>query len=379
MLLWFGVISWLYIYLRAIRKLKLSLPWQIILCIISAAAAFKFQILRRLGGGLFFAPELPGWILYLTAIIYGTYFLFFLILLPSDLIFSLIHLISDKISGRKTIRLKAERILICGVFVSALILALVGFVNIFQAPQITRYQIFLDQYHGRELKIALLSDLHIDPATAPGVIDRIVSTTNALAPDIIAIVGDFADGKLEKRKAEVKKLAGLHAPFGVFGVSGNHEFYFDYREMMDFLQQNGIAMLENRHVVINNELILAGISDDTGKRCGIGSDIRKALAGADAELPVILLAHRPKSFEENRNFCQLQLSGHTHGGMILGMNVAVALLNGFYVSGLYQDNGSTLIVSNGTRLWSGFPFRIGVPAEILLITISGKEENIRHK
>ena len=60
----------------------------------------------------------------------------------------------------------------------------------------------------------------------------------------------------------------------------------------------------------------------------------------------------------------LQLSGHTHGGMIKGLDKLIAKANGGFVSGLYQIGALQLYVSNGTGLWNGFPIRLGVPAEI---------------
>ena len=374
MLLLIAAASWLYIYFRAIRNLKLAPVWHILLSILAAIFSLKFQLLKLFGGGMFTAQELPLWVLYLTAIAYGVYFLFFMLIIPADLIFSLTHFIADKKSGKKSSWLKARRIFTAALLLSSLVLALIGFFNFLNAPQITPYHITLDNYRGRELQIALLSDLHVDPATPAGVIDEIVAQTNALSPDLIVIVGDFADGKLENRRSELEKLGKLHATFGVFGVSGNHEFYLDYFGFLEFMQSIGITMLENQHVVIDGNLVLAGVSDDagSGKKYRIKPDIDQALAGTDPALPVILLAHRPKTFDENQNHCQLQLSGHTHGGMILGMNMMVALLNGYYVSGLYDCGNSKLIVSNGTRLWGGFPFRLGMPSEIALITISGK-------
>ena len=68
----------------------------------------------------------------------------------------------------------------------------------------------------------------------------------------------------------------------------------------------------------------------------------------------------------------LQLSGHTHGGMIVGLDRFLALLNHGFVSGEYDVGGMKLYVSRGTNLWKGFPVRIGVPSEITLITLSRK-------
>ncbi|EPM82368.1 metallophosphoesterase, partial [Pseudomonas syringae pv. actinidiae ICMP 18804] len=65
----------------------------------------------------------------------------------------------------------------------------------------------------------------------------------------------------------------------------------------------------------------------------------------------------------------LQLSGHTHGGMIKGLDLVVRSANQGFVSGSYDIGNMRLYVSNGTGLWNGFPVRLGVPAEITEITL----------
>jgi predicted MPP superfamily phosphohydrolase len=64
----------------------------------------------------------------------------------------------------------------------------------------------------------------------------------------------------------------------------------------------------------------------------------------------------------------LQLSGHTHGGM-MGFDRFVANRKGRFVSGRYDVDGMTLYVSNGTALWPGFALRLGRPSELTRITL----------
>ncbi|HAK91344.1 MAG TPA: metallophosphoesterase, partial [Massilia timonae] len=75
--------------------------------------------------------------------------------------------------------------------------------------------------------------------------------------------------------------------------------------------------------------------------------------------------HQPIGVAANaESGIDVQLSGHTHGGMIRGVDQVVKRANGGYVSGSYRVKGMQLYVSNGTGLWNGFPIRLGVPAEI---------------
>ncbi|MEG0969529.1 MAG: hypothetical protein RSE47_00305, partial [Acidaminococcaceae bacterium] len=61
-------------------------------------------------------------------------------------------------------------------------------------------------------------------------------------------------------------------------------------------------------------------------------------------------------------------------GMVVGFAQLVALFNEGYVSGLYQLGNLQLYVSNGTGLWSGFPLRLGVPAEISQILLHSPQQ-----
>ena len=65
----------------------------------------------------------------------------------------------------------------------------------------------------------------------------------------------------------------------------------------------------------------------------------------------------------------LQLSGHTHGGMIIGLDRIVARANGGFVSGRYRVDAMTLYVGNGTGIWPGFALRLGRPAELTRFTL----------
>ena len=64
-----------------------------------------------------------------------------------------------------------------------------------------------------------------------------------------------------------------------------------------------------------------------------------------------------------------QLSGHTHGGAVRGLDRFVARANEGHVRGVYREHGLTLYVNSGTGQWAGFPTRLGVPPEITLLTL----------
>ena len=108
------------------------------------------------------------------------------------------------------------------------------------------------------------------------------------------------------------------------------------------------------------------MADTVALRYGLdGPDIARATQGIDGGVVKILLSHRPVDTQPHADAgVALQLSGHTHGGMILVFDQVVRNANDGFVSGLYAIVGMQLYLSNGTGLWNGFPIRLGVASEI---------------
>jgi hypothetical protein len=227
-------------------------------------------------------------------------------------------------------------------------------------------------------KAVYLSDIHINKTSSRNYLWTVVCRTNALRPDVVLLGGDLGDLKPEEIKPNMHQLGDLHAKYGVYSAPGNHEYIRGFDDWIAFLDSVGIESLLNRHVVIEHDgaqLVIAGLTDEIAERKWQKEyempDIGKALAGAPENAPVILLAHRPiHARDYAAHGVSLQLSGHTHGGMIAGLPVLlVKAANKGFVSGLYQVDGMKLYVSGGAGLWNGFLFRLGVPSEITEIVL----------
>jgi predicted MPP superfamily phosphohydrolase len=88
----------------------------------------------------------------------------------------------------------------------------------------------------------------------------------------------------------------------------------------------------------------------------------------------ILLQHRPYINHGNaKEKFDLQLSGHTHGGIAPLLSSLVKWNNNNMVRGVYNHpNGGKIYVSPGTGQWAGFPIRFFNDSEITLITLRKK-------
>jgi hypothetical protein len=227
------------------------------------------------------------------------------------------------------------------------------------------------------LTIAQITDLHVWRTIGEEEVRRVVAATNALRPDVVAVTGDLVDGSVRMLERSVAPLAGLRARFGVFFVTGNHEYYSGVLPWVEHLRRMGIRVLRNERVTVGDAggfIDLAGIDDwrSGGMAPGHGPDLAAAVAGRDPDRSLVLLAHQPRGVEEAAHAgVELQISGHTHGGQIFPFTLATALVYP-YLHGLYRvrgGNGSQIFVSRGTGYW-GPPMRLGSPPEIARIVLT---------
>jgi uncharacterized protein len=223
------------------------------------------------------------------------------------------------------------------------------------------------ELHG--FSIAQVTDVHVGTTIRRSYVERIVDAVNALEPDMIALTGDFVDGPVRELAAHTAPLQRLCARYGVFFVTGNHEYYSGAGAWTAEFRRLGLHVLLNEHAVITHNgaaLVVAGVTDfsahhfDPAQR----SDPDAALAGAPGNAVLkILLAHQPRSAPAAAKAgFDLQLSGHTHGGQFWPWNLFVRFQQPF-TAGLHRLNALWVYVSRGTGYW-GIPNRFGAPSEI---------------
>jgi len=228
-------------------------------------------------------------------------------------------------------------------------------------------------------RIVQISDIHAGLTIKRDFVQRVVDQGKELAPDLIAFTGDMIDGEVEHLRSHVAPLAELSAPYGCFFVTGNHEYYNnDPEAWVEETRRLGFDVLLNEHRLIpcgDGRILLAGVTDYSVGEIfpDHASDPEGALAGAPSSHVRILLAHQPRSiFAAARLGCHLQLSGHTHGGQFVPWKYLVSLQQPF-IAGLDKFEDTWIYVSRGAGYW-GPPLRVGVPAEITLLTLK-KAEN----
>lgn len=252
---------------------------------------------------------------------------------------------------------------------------------------------------GLNLRIAAIADLHAcDPWMSLPRIEQIVERTNALQADIIVLLGDYVVGHrhvtgriVPSQWADV--LGQLKAPLGVHAILGNHD-YWDDRVVQKAgygvpaarraLEEAGIPVYENDAVRLNKDghaFWIAGLGDQlayiparrfrTLRRVGV-DDLGATLAKVTDDAPIILLAHEPDIAGRVPSRVAVQLSGHTHGGQVrlFGWSPVVPSHYGNRLAYGHARMNCDVVVSGGLGC-SIMPLRVGVPPEIVQVTLGG--------
>lgn len=225
-------------------------------------------------------------------------------------------------------------------------------------------------------RIAQLSDLHVSSAARRWRTEAVVARVNAAKPDTVCLTGDLMDGDPERCRRLIEPLRRLSAPDGVYACTGNHEFYFYAEDWIALYERWGIRFLRNACAFPRPELAIGGVEDPAEPRLmpkrKRPPDVGAAFASATNGSFRVLLEHRPGNARDNiaRHGVDLQLSGHTHGGIMPGMRPLVARHNNGFVRGVYGfPSGGRLYVSSGAGQWAGFPVRFFNPSEITVLTL----------
>lgn len=228
------------------------------------------------------------------------------------------------------------------------------------------------ELHG--FSIAQISDLHVGPTIKRGYLQAIVDAVNALDPDLVAVTGDMVDGSVPELAEHTAPLGTLRGRYGVYAVTGNHEYYSGAEEWIVEFNRIGLRVLMNEHVLLEHngaKLALAGVPDYSAHQHHPEhrSDPRAAIANAPDNIALkVLLAHQPRTVDaaEAAGF-DLQLSGHTHGGQFLPWKWFVPMQQP-YTAGLHRHGRAWIYISRGTGYW-GPPLRFGAPSEITLLRL----------
>jgi len=225
----------------------------------------------------------------------------------------------------------------------------------------------------------MASDLHIRDNIKGNKLEKDVEIINGLKPDIVLLVGDIADRFVEPliHQDAGSVLGRLKSTYGVYAVTGNHEYFGDVNRTVSYLSDHGIKFLRDEVVLIGRSFYLAGREDRTSER--YNGKKRKSIKGilktVNKNHPVILMDHQPYNFSEpEENLIDLQVSGHSHNGQLFPLGYLFEIY--YEKSWGYLKRGKThFYVSSGAGT-AGPPVRVGTISEIVNIKINLRELSV---
>ena len=240
-------------------------------------------------------------------------------------------------------------------------------------------------------KIVHISDLHLSSmADSPEFLQRVIDSINAQQPDLICFTGDFVGFGVEEARPFTDMLLQLRAKDGVVSVLGNHDFALYNRRLSDAQKEEKVEqlatyqrdvlswkLLRNQSFTIargNDTLQIIGVDNASCKGQGFRTIYRADLPNAMQTLASspfkILLSHDPSHWRAEvlpNTDIPLTLSGHTHAGQMRIFGYPLSSVMFKESEGWYEKDGQSLYINTG--IGCTLPVRVGVPAEITVITL----------
>ena len=182
-------------------------PWLKGVAAVLLLVGSQYHLWCRLSSGSVFSPEFPRAVVMLFTWAFGAilFLALFMLLLDAGTLATMLAR-----HGRVTVP-DAVRY---AVAASASLLAAVGVRAAIRIPPVKDLTISIrelpPQFDG--YRVLHLTDLHISRLFPAAWTRRVVERSNTLGVDLIVVTGDFIDGALAARRADVEPLRDLHAP-----------------------------------------------------------------------------------------------------------------------------------------------------------------------
>jgi predicted MPP superfamily phosphohydrolase len=241
-------------------------------------------------------------------------------------------------------------------------------------PRIRQLDITIDKkaHEIEQLNLVVVSDIHLGTVIQNNRLEKIVSTINGLKPDLVLLPGDIVDEDVAPvmEQGMAKTFQKIQSRFGVYAITGNHEYFSGVKEAVNYLEQGKIKVLQDQYLKIEDVLYLIGRKDLMAVRMADGrKSLEEIMQNVDRTLPLILMDHQPYGLNvAKNNGIDLQLSGHTHHGQLFPFHYITKMV--YELSWGYLRRGDThYYVSCGVGTW-GPPLRTTSMPEIVQIKVS---------
>lgn len=222
-----------------------------------------------------------------------------------------------------------------------------------------------------EMKILMASDIHLGALIGERREKRLLDIISEQKPDLVLLCGDLVDGEIAPvlRKNLGRHIQEIRTPFGVYAITGNHEYIGGIEKTLPYLESIHIRVLLDEIVTLPNGVQLVGRNDhSSGRGHQAPQPLVSLLSGVDPEKPVIVMNHQPFNLQEAADAnVDLHLSGHTHNGQLWPLNYITEAM--FELSwGLLKKGDTNFYVSSGYGTW-GPSVRTGNRPEVVVFKL----------
>lgn len=304
-----------------------------------------------------------------------------LYILGAALVIDVIRMIIVRVSQKRN---RILHVIYCSGIVPVIITALMlgyGYINMQKIVR-TEYTVSTEK-NIREggYTIVFLSDLHYGTTMNSQELQEKCELMEQEKPDLVVLGGDIVDeaSSLEEIQEAFRILGGINSTYGTYYVYGNHDkgrysadCDFTEIELQETIEENGIYILEDETIQLNEELTVTGRRDRL--YAGRSNEERELTAdllkNENNDGLHILVDHQPREMGENAEAgYDLMLSGHTHAGQVWSMGIFTALFDRNTVNYGQKEYGKMdIIVSSGIAGW-GYPIRTGGHCEYVVVNL----------
>lgn len=338
---------------------------------------------------------------------------FILAILPTNIyaLFYIINKIIKLITKKKCITLHYIGAILATIVAIGLIVGMATR-HCIQVREVTIYSKNLPkEFDG--IRIAHITDLHFgNLSPRDSYLQKIVTKLNEIDPDMLVCTGDMMNLTAEEVNGLDGLFTSINAPLGRYAVMGNHDYgdyskweseeakqanlkaaYEAYRRVGFVLLNDSAVQITDHKLQITDNTTLSTLNTQLSTISVIGvenwgkppfpryGDLAEATENFTPTQFNILLSHDPNHWKEEivseqYKYIDLTLSGHTHSAQ-MGINLGKLKWSPSqwifdHWDGLYQEGTQYLFVSRGLG-YVGIPFRLGMPAEISVITMRNEE------
>ncbi|MGQ9491269.1 MAG: metallophosphoesterase [Anaerolineae bacterium] len=238
---------------------------------------------------------------------------------------------------------------------------------------VRRYRIAAPGWHGRALRIAHISDFHINSHLPLSYFQDAMHRVAEAEPDLVLFTGDFVTYvRYADLLPDVLSLA--RGRLGTFGILGNHDYWAGADVVAEAVTASGVTLLANggtRVTTGNGGSVLVA-----GCELPWSPEPWHPPAPAAGELALIL-THTPDNiYRLSKLGAAAIFAGHYHGGQIrlpgVGALVVPSRYGRRFDHGHFVMNGTHLFVTAGVGSAEP-PVRLWCQPDVFIVDVQGQD------